>query len=152
MAVDGAGNIYVATATNQLNGAIFVYQAGSYGNIAPVRTITGSDTGIDNPLGLAVDGSGNIYVANNANSTVTIYSSTANGNVAPTGGFFSTQIKDSAGVALDKLGNIYLVNQTGGSGGGYLVFPPGSSIVGNPTYSVSGTADHFSQTYGIAVH
>src|SRR5713101_2902163 len=46
------------------------------GNVAPVNTITG----LSQPEGVAVDPSGNIYVANSASSTVNVYAPAATGN------------------------------------------------------------------------
>lgn len=150
VAVDASGNIYVA-ASGSGGGEIAVFAAGVYGNVAPARTITGASTGISDPLGIAVNASGQVYVSNNKSNTVTIYAAGASGNVAPTGGF-TTPTTNLAMLALDQLGNIYLVDQSGGVAGRYLVFGPNNFLVGTPIYIVAGDADRFSQTYGIAVH
>jgi hypothetical protein len=41
------------------------------GNTAPLKTLSGADTGLDSPWGVAFDASGNMYVANG--ETVTMY-------------------------------------------------------------------------------
>jgi len=53
VAADRAGNIYVANLDNNVT----VYPAGSNGNVAPSATI-GSNTGLNDPLGIALDGAG----------------------------------------------------------------------------------------------
>jgi len=56
------------------------------GNIAPNRTITGINTGLDHPSGLHIDPVNNVlYVTNSGSDTVSIYdnAATATGNVAP---------------------------------------------------------------------
>lgn len=44
IAVDAQHNIYVANVNDYYQSSILVYSAGSYGNVAPVRTITGPHT------------------------------------------------------------------------------------------------------------
>ncbi len=65
VAVDRQENIYILNKTSSSQqGYVTVYAAGSNGNVAPVRTIKGSTTGLDWPWGIALDGDDNIYVAN----------------------------------------------------------------------------------------
>ena len=45
IAVDGAGNIYVAS-----NNRIMVFAAGASGNATPTATIAGGNTGLSNPF------------------------------------------------------------------------------------------------------
>ena len=44
--------------------SVTVYAALANGNVAPIRTIAGRSTQLSYPTGIAVDGSGHIYVAN----------------------------------------------------------------------------------------
>ena len=53
----------------------------NYPNVTPSATLNGSNTDLSQPDGIAVDSSGNIYVADEAAGSVFVYSST--GNVAP---------------------------------------------------------------------
>ena len=84
LALDSAGNIYVANLTGgSLNlGAITVYPSGSNGDSTPDIVIAGPDTGLLNPQGIAVDSSGNIYVSNTSNSILE-FAHGASGDATP---------------------------------------------------------------------
>ncbi len=109
LTLDGMGNIYVANFERGPcgpSGSVTVYAQGASGDIAPIFSIGGDKTGLNGPLGIALDSSGKIYVANQQNS-VTVYAAGAHGNVAPiqkidTPGF------SPYGIALDSSGNIYV--------------------------------------------
>jgi len=54
IALDGAGNIYVVnTNYNFSGGSITVFAAGASGNATPTATITGGNTGLGAPIGIA---------------------------------------------------------------------------------------------------
>ncbi len=61
--------------------------------------------GLDDPIGLAFDSSGNLYVANNANNTIEKFDSNGNGTV-----FASSGLDNPAGLAFDSGGNLYVAN------------------------------------------
>lgn len=50
---------------------------------APLTDISGSNTGLVNPAGVALDASGNIYVADAGNASIREFAKGATGNVAP---------------------------------------------------------------------
>ena len=53
---------------------------------APTATIAGGNTRLDFPDGIALDGAGNIYVANNGVNdvaSITVYAAGASGNATP---------------------------------------------------------------------
>jgi NHL repeat len=83
---DGGGGpspyagIYVAQSNTD---TVLVFALDASGDTAPVRTISGTQTGLSVPIGVVVDSKGNLYVANRNASTVTVYAPLANGNVAP---------------------------------------------------------------------
>ncbi len=95
IALDANNNIYVVSGTFTDRGgtldSINVYAAGANGNVAPIRTITGPNTRLKNPDGVAVGADGTTYVANfgtvehgsEENPKITVYAAGANGNVAP---------------------------------------------------------------------
>jgi DNA-binding beta-propeller fold protein YncE len=105
LALDAGGNIYVTN--DHSGGTITVYSAGSDGNVLPIATISGTNTELSFPQGLALDSSVNIYVANF--STITVYAAGSKGNVAPiaTIGGSNTGITELVGLALDSSGNIH---------------------------------------------
>jgi hypothetical protein len=69
------------------NSSVTVYAAGAKGNATPIATIKGANTLLDQPLGIALDAAGRIYVANSATTSaqyrITVYAAGATGDVAP---------------------------------------------------------------------
>lgn len=100
IALDASGNIYVsdqaAKITPSSSGdctpgttaipAILIFPAGSNGAVAP-KCIAGSNTKLVAPTDVAVDKSGNVYVADELSGTGVIYvfAAGSTGNVAPSG-------------------------------------------------------------------
>jgi hypothetical protein len=82
VAVDSEGNIYVSNVSGTGAFGIFEFSAGSTGNVAPMRTISGSATTMSAVGNLTVDSAGNIYLLNDLN--ILKFSPTTTGNVAPT--------------------------------------------------------------------
>jgi sugar lactone lactonase YvrE len=112
------------------------------GNTAPTRTITGCNTGLQDPLGIARDAAGNLYVANGGASTITVYDPAASGDVAPTrtiaGG--NTGLTNPHGITLDGAGNLYVADDDGGPGS-ILVFAAGANGNATPTRTIAGSLD-----------
>ena len=149
VAVDGSGHLYVA---DSLNDRVLEYnaplstdytadtvfgQGGSFtSDVCDYDTVDGSSTAVDlcSPAGVAVDGSGNLYVADFANSRVLEYNTplttgvTANLVFGQGGSFTSdgcnydvpgSNIDGStandlcrpAGVAVDGSGNLYVADK-----------------------------------------
>src|SRR5439155_234425 len=106
IARDAAGNLYVTNPplTPPSGGSVTVYAPGAVGNAAPIRTIAGEGTGLDHPVGIALDAASNVYVSNTY--TVTVYAPGASGNVAPIRTVESSS--QVGGIALDTAGNLYV--------------------------------------------
>ena len=113
-AVDNNGNLFVADAGNNA-----IRKVSPVGTNWVVTTVVGSRVSIGNadgigceallniPKGVAVDGAGNVYVADAGNSTIRKVSSvgvvtTLAGNAAP--------FTDPGGVAVDGAGNVYVAD------------------------------------------
>src|ERR1039457_2701034 len=119
IALDSNLNIYVANAGAP---GVFVYPplGSSAGllNEAPIATISGSNTGLSYPRGIAVDStSGNIYVADESAASVYVYpalaSSTGMPNETPTDTITgsNTGLISPYGIALDSTtGKIYVAD------------------------------------------
>ncbi len=117
VALDASGEVYVANDTCFRGGhcvpdQVTVYAAGANGDVAPIRTITGPNTKLSDPSGIALDSNGNIYVTNFHQPSVTVYAAGANGNVAPirTISGPNTRLKSPDGIALNAGGSVYAMN------------------------------------------
>jgi len=104
VAVDASLNVYVF---DTMTATISEFAAGAHGNVAPVRTIFGSKTGLSGgngfSFGLAVSKtSGEIFVSNPGSNAILGFAATASGNVAPiqTIAGSATGLSDPLGVAL----------------------------------------------------
>ena len=118
IAVDSNGNIYVTTDVAKIGPAVNVYQPGSNGNVAPIAIITGSDSGLAQTVGLALDSSGSIYAMNQTygnpegDGVITVYPAGSNGDAIPVAAVTSnfTGISSASGIAVDSGGTIYVAN------------------------------------------
>ena len=125
VAVDGAGNLYIA---DQYNHRIRrVDSTGTITTIAGTGELGfGGDGGpaiqaqLDDPTGVAVDGAGNLYIADQYNHRIRRVDSTGTiTTIAGTGelGFggdggpaIQAQLDDPTGVAVDGAGNLYIAD------------------------------------------
>ena len=85
VAVDASLNVYVF---DPRTAPISEFAAGATGNVAPIRTISGSNTGLNGgngfSFGLAVSKrSGEIFFSNPGSNAILGFAATASGNVAP---------------------------------------------------------------------
>lgn len=160
VAVDTAGNIYVADYGNNLirkispQGIVSTLAgSGTQGQI----NATGTLASFNQPTGIAVDASGNVYVGDSGNDRVRLI--TPAGVVTTLAGSDSTGYTDGPGataaffhpegVAVDKSGNVYVAD----SGNGLVrkVAPNGtvSTFAGN---SIGTTAANvFNNPTGVAI-
>jgi secreted PhoX family phosphatase len=117
VAVDGSGNVYVADYNNDTirkvtPAGVVTTLAGSPGVIGSADG-TGSAAQFNSPQGVAVDGSGNVYVADSGNSTirkvtpagvVTTLAGSAGVNGSADGTGSAARFNSPAGVAVDGSG------------------------------------------------
>jgi|HubBroStandDraft_4_1064222.scaffolds.fasta_scaffold22260_2 hypothetical protein len=147
--LDASGEIYVS---DYSAAQILVFAAGATGNTAPIRTIQGSKTGLTEPLGMAVDSAGNLFVVNGTYpSTMSIleFASGANGNVAPISyiGGSNTLIVQPQSVSLDSTGRIIVPSNSNS----VLIFSKGSSGNVAPVAVITGSATHLAGVSSVGV-
>ncbi|MEI6078908.1 MAG: BACON domain-containing carbohydrate-binding protein, partial [Verrucomicrobiota bacterium] len=97
MAVDGAGNVYIADIGSNL---IKVWTAAN----SNITTLVSS--GLSLPYGVAVDGAGNVYIADTYNNAIKVWKA-ADSNVTT---LVSSGLSSPRGVAVDSAGNIYIAD------------------------------------------
>jgi len=157
-AVDGSGNVYIADAGNN---AIRKLSGGSGGTVTTLAGtgVAGFANGatsvatFSDPNGVAVDGSGNVYVADTGNSAIR---KIAGGLVSTLlGGFNQPQ-----GVAVDAAGNVYVADTnndiivkiavTNGVAGAVTTLAGSSGNAGS-TDSTTGTSARFNRPNALTV-
>lgn len=147
LTLDAMGNIYVANFESGAcgpRGSVTVYAPGASGDAAPSFSIGGDKTGLDGPLGVAVDSSGKIYVANQQHSA-TVYAAGAHGNVAP---IQKIDILDFSpfGIGVDASGNIYVSGDNQVS-----VYAPGATGNATPIRVIGGDKTGLTAPTDIAI-
>jgi hypothetical protein len=168
IAVDQSGNVYVADTGNntirEIKSGVVSTLAGSIWNFGGADGV-GTNALFHQPTGIAVDGSGNIYVADTLNRVVREISSGGivttiagmTGVLGSADGGTNALFCGPAGVAADGSGNVYVTdagNQTVrklvSNGGSWTV----STVAGSPLITGSadgiGSAAHFNFPAGIA--
>lgn len=148
VAVDAAGNVYVADAYNNLirkitSAGVVTTFAGS--GVAGSANGTGTAAQFNSPYGITIDTSGNLYVADFGNYLIrkitsagvvtTLAGSGVSGTADGTGA--SAQFYNPVGVAVDSSGNVYVTDAASYNDGGLIrkVTPAGvvTTIAGSIT-------------------
>jgi sugar lactone lactonase YvrE len=166
VAVDGAGNVYVADTSNHTIRKITA--AGDVGTFAGAG-LEGSTDGAGGavrfrfPSSVAVDGAGNVYVADTRNQTirritpsgdVSTLAGTAGQNGSVDGLGSAARFSYPSGVATDSVGNVYVADTTNNTI--RKISPAGevSTLAGTAGQRGSvdgiGAAARFSGPYGLA--
>ncbi len=142
--VDGAGNVYVTDAGNATirkitSAGVVSTLAGSAGAYDSVDG-TGSDARFENPIGIVMDGAGNLYVADasannirkvtSAGVVTTLAGSGQGGAVDGSGA--NAQFNGPSFITLDSAGNLYLADN--GNNTIRKITPTGmvTTVVGRP--------------------
>jgi 6-phosphogluconolactonase (cycloisomerase 2 family) len=157
VAVDRAGRIYVANA--YYPGSVAMFAADEKGRMRqpPLAVISGGRTGIDNPVGVALDAAGRIYVANDAGypSTITVYAANPRGNVTTpplaTIGGSNTNLHYVQAIALGPQGQIAVVNGYGAGSITEYRRDPRGGLNEAPRATIAGGSTGLNGPAGVAI-
>lgn len=155
IALDADGNIYVANTGhgNTPRSSVLVFDETAHGDVAPMRTISGANTGLAAPSAIAFGRAGNLYVADRAGKCVLVFAPGASGNAVPIRIISgeNTLIYGPSAIAFDSSGNIYLANSTVLPTGSITVYAPGASGNAAPIRSIYGPNTGLDLPSGIAL-
>jgi Putative Ig domain/SMP-30/Gluconolactonase/LRE-like region/IPT/TIG domain len=142
--------VWVANGASGADSAIKAFSLNASGDVAPIRNLSGSQTGLNRPDGMAFDSVGNLYVADADTPAVTEYQDGAYGNVAPirTISGSATGLFAPAGIALDSAGNIYVANDASNKVTVYAASADGNA---DPIRTLSGASTQLNKPWGLAV-
>ncbi len=152
IAVDGAGDVYIADYSNQViekvtpSGTLSIFAGTGTAGAPTPGPATASD--LNYPTGLAIDSHGNLYVADSVNSMIekitpsgTLSIVAGNGVSAPPvpGSATSSPLDNPFGVAVDAAGDIYISDTSNNeieevTPAGTLSIIAGDGGAGPPTY------------------
>jgi sugar lactone lactonase YvrE len=109
LSLDAKENLYVgncgsACRTSFAPPSVLEFKAGSNGNVAPIRDITGAQTELADANDPAIGPAGDIYVSNTTTYTIDVFRHDANGNVKPVRVIAGsrTQLDQPDGIAISS--------------------------------------------------
>jgi sugar lactone lactonase YvrE len=165
LGIDASGNIYVGDQTS--NAIRKITPAGVVSTLAGSSSPafangTGTAASFNSPAGIALDGSGNVYVADRTNNMIrkitpagVVTTFAGDGSTGNTNGpGASASFNNPTGVAVDANGNVFVADQNN-----YLIrkiTPAGvvSTLAGSGTQGATNglaTAASFDRAFGVAV-
>ncbi|HUO05186.1 MAG TPA: hypothetical protein VMU16_08315 [Candidatus Binataceae bacterium] len=131
--------------TNPYINSVTVYPIGANGDATPTYTISGPNTGLDYPFGIALDSTGNIYVVNYESETLDVYAPGSDGDVPPIYNLSeaTSGVTLPSSVAVDSSGFVFIANIDGGDPyfGSITAYPPPPFPPGQPPLAMIVGAD-----------
>jgi hypothetical protein len=168
VAVDGAGNVYIADSNDSevdkvTSAGLLSIFAGNGGFGLPTPGPATSSE-LNSPTGVAVDGSGNVYIADGGNyevekvtpgGTLSVIAGTGTYGSPTPGPATSSDLADPSGVAVDGAENVYVADYYGLviekiTPAGVLSIFAGTGTAGLPTPGPA-TSSELNYPYGVAV-
>jgi sugar lactone lactonase YvrE len=168
VAVDAAGNLYIADTYNnrirKVSGGVITTVAGNGTSGSRDDNIPATSAQLNWPYGIAVDGAGNLYIANTYNNRIckvsggiitTVAGNGMHGFGGDNGPATSAQLSWPDGVAVDAAGNLYIADTDNDRvrkiSGGVI-----TTVAGNGTEGFSGdkgpaTSAQLGWPYSVAV-
>jgi len=172
VAVDGSGNVYIADMGNNV-----IRKVNTTGIISTFAGIWGDSgdggdggpavsAGLGYPAGVAVDGSGNVYIADFVNNKIrkvntsgiisTIAGNGITGYSGDGGSATVAELYTPQGVAVDGSGNVYIADQANNkirkvNTSGIISTIAGNGITGYSGDGTSATAAELNASHGVAV-
>jgi sugar lactone lactonase YvrE len=119
--VDPSGDLW---ASSYGNDDVTEYAPGVSGNVSPINAIGGSYTQLSEPLGMAMNAKGQLFVANGDAGTIVVFAKGASGNATPLGviGGGSSGLSKPFALAFDDRGRLLVADENSG----ILVFAKGA--------------------------
>jgi hypothetical protein len=153
VAIGPLGGIYVTDPMGGPlgTGAIDVFSASQNGNVTPIRQIAGAASQLNQPYGVAVDSSSDVWVTNDSGassspSSVMEFAPSGSKPIRVISGN-ATGLNAPIAIALDSSGNIYVANEQGNS---VTVYGPNANGNQAPTRVLSGSSTGIVLPEGLA--
>lgn len=168
--VDSAGNLYMADASNAMvekvtpDGTLSVI-AGNGTSGAPTPG-PATSSALGSPQGVAVDGAGNLYIADGGNDlvemvtpdgTLSVFAGDGTSGAPTPGPATSSALGPQLGVAVDSAGSLYIADafnnvvETVTPGGTLSIFA-GDGTIGAPTYGGPATSSDLNHPFAVALN
>lgn len=156
VAVDSAGDIFASNESSSTgSGNIVEFAPGSNGDVAPIAQISGPNTQLNAPFGIAIDSADKLYASGTFGGGVAVFAKGATGDVAPIQLIrgSNTTLQDALSVAVGSTGKIYVLDfgPIGGNDADIAVFAPGANGNVAPIAVIHGPATGFHGATNIAV-
>jgi hypothetical protein len=141
-----APTTYVA---NPAAGTVTAYATGASGDAAPVLSLGGPNTELNQPTGVLTDVKGDVFVANAGNNSVTEYAPEVTGDVAPVARIAGgrTALNKPQDLALDGAGRLIVTNLAGG----VTEYAPGATGDVAPVARIAGANTLLNKPHGVVI-